>query len=304
MYKIVVTNNQEFSKEQRQRLESLGDVTYYDRLPKNAEEYLERVKNADIICSGTAGLKEAYPYLKNVYVTVAFVSVAFVDLEVLRKNNVTISNAPGANRHAVSEWIVFMMLFLLRNFDDSLNRVETYRKKGNLPPITKGLAGNKVIILGKGNIGTRVGEIAKALEMDVDYFQRGHDLIKKVANADVVVDTLGANATTQGLLDRKFFYSMKSGSCFVTITGPKIVDYDAMIEAVDSGRLAGAASDCGSILVGDTEDPIYQRLLKHPKIYVTPHIAYNSEMARKTGANIMIDNVEAWIKDKPQNVLN
>ena len=96
---------------------------------------------------------------------------------------------------------------------------------------------------------------------------------------------------------------MKQYSYFVTVTRSEIVDEDALIDALDNGHLAGAASDCGGILVGDTDDPLYQKMLNHPKVLVTPHIAYNSEKSRKTGADIMIDNVEAYIKGKPQNVV-
>ncbi len=302
MTKIVVTNNQDFTEAQKQWLDSLGEVTYYDSLPQTAEEYLERVKGADVICSGTAGLKEAYSKLKDVYVTVAFVSVTFVDLDVLQKNNVVISNAPGANRHAVSEWVIGMMILMTRNLDRFLNSTEKYRKDGGLPPITPGLASRKLTILGHGNIGTRVGEVAKALEMEVTYFKHGDNLENSVKDADMVVDSLSTNSSTKGLLDDKFFKSMKHGSYFITVTGPEIVDYDAMLQALNDGGLAGAASDCGSILVGDTDDPLYQTLVNHPKVYVTPHISYNSEKARQTGADIMIDNVEAWIKGKPQNV--
>jgi len=303
MTKIVVTNNQDFSEEQKQRLESLGEVTYYDTLPKDGAEYLDRVKGADVICSGTAGLQDAYQQLKDVYITVAFVSVAFVDVNVLKKNNVTISNAPGANRHAVSEWIMAMTTLLMRNLPDALNREETYRHDGSLPPITPGLAGNKITILGQGNVGKRVGELAEVYGMQVSYFKRGDDLNASVKNADVVVDTLSSNTTTHRLLGAGFFSSMKQGSYFVTVTRDEIVDEDAMLEALDNGRLSGVASDCGGILVGDTEDPLYQKLLAHPKVLVTPHISYNSEMSRKMGANIMIDNVEAWINGKPQNVV-
>jgi glycerate dehydrogenase len=299
--KIVVTNNQYFTEEQKKRLEKLGDVTYYHSLPSK-EEYIERVKGADIICSGTAGLKEAYPELKNVYVTVGFVSVSFVDLEVLKNNNVTISNAPGANRHAVSEWVIGMMIIMIRNLDRFLNSSEAFRKDGNLPPITEGLADKKITILGHGNIGTRVGEIAKALEMKVSYFKRGDNLKKSVKDADVVVDTLSTNPTTKGLLGEKFFKSMKKGSYFITVTGPEIVDYDALLKALNENKLAGAASDCGSILVGATDDPLYQELQKHTKVYVTPHVSYNTQKSMQTGAEIMIDNVEAWLNGKPQNV--
>lgn len=304
MPKIVVTNNQDFTEAQKQRLESLGEVTYYDPIPQTAEEYLERVEGADIVCSGHAGLKDAYPKLHDVYVTVTFVNVSFVDTAVLSKNHVTISNAPGANRHAVSEWIMFMMLLMMREFDDSLNRTKTYRQNGAIPPLTPGLGDRKLTILGQGSIGKRVGDLATAFEMQVSYFKRGDDLKAAVKNADVVVDTLSTNPTTAGLLNAEFFAGIKQGARFITVTGPQIVDYDALLAALDSNHLAGAASDCGNILVGDTDDPLYQKLAQHPKMQVTPHIAWNSEKAARTGADIMIDNVEAWLAGKPLHLVN
>ena len=156
MPKIVVTNNQDFTDEQKQRLDSLGDVTYYDTLPKDGAEYLERIKGADIICSGTAGLQDAYTELKDVYVTVAFVSVAFVDVDIMKANGVTLSNAPGANRHAVSEWVLGMIILLTRNLYPTINRKETFRINGSLPPITLGLAGRNITILGQGYVGRSI----------------------------------------------------------------------------------------------------------------------------------------------------
>jgi len=302
--KIVVTNNQDFSREQKQRLESLGDVSYYDALPQSGEEYLERVKGADIICSGRAGFVEAAPYLENVYITVGFVNVSFVDATMLAANGVTLSNAPGANRHAVSEWIMFMALYMSRQFGSFLNSTEHFRENGNLPPITQGLADTNITILGNGKIGKLAGELAKAFEMKVTHFKRGDDLLASVQNADLVVDVLSTNSSTKNLLSTEFFGGMKQGSHFITVTGPEIVDYNALIQALDRGKIADAASDCGNILVGDTSDPLYKKLLSHPKIHVTPHISYNSEKARKTGADTMIDNVEAYISGHPQNVVN
>lgn len=304
MPKIVVTNNQDFTEEQKERLESLGDVTYYNTIPQDAEEYLDRVKGADIICSGAAGLKDAYAQLKDVYITVSFVSVAFVDIAILKSNNVTLSNAPGANRHAVSEWIMAMTILLMRNLYDAINREETYRKDGNLPPITRGLAGRTMVVLGRGHVGSRVGKLAEAFGMEVAYFKRGDDLHASVQDADIVVDTLSANPSTLKLLNEAFFNAMKSGSYFITVTRAEVVDEDALLAALDDGHLAGAASDCGGILVGDASDPLYQKMLHHPKILTTPHIAYNTEMSMKTGNDIMIDNVAAWMSGRPQNVVS
>lgn len=302
--KIVVTNNQDFTEEQKSRLESLGDVKYFDNAPQSEEEYLERISGADIVCSGTAGLKDAYRQVKDKYVTVSFVSVAFVDLDVLTQNDVKISNAPGVNRHAVAEWVMYSMLLLMRQFNDALNRTESYRQNGAFPPLTKGLADRNLTILGKGKVGSQVGKLADTFGMNVRYFKRGDDLSDSVSNADIVVDTLSSNESTHGLLGREFFASMKRGSYFVSITRSEIMDEDALIEVLDQGHLSGAALDCGGILVGDTEDSYYKKLLDHPKIFVTPHISYSSEMSAKVGNDIMIDNVSAWVAGKPQNVLN
>lgn len=300
--KIVVTNNQDFTESQEKRLESLGEVTYYDSFP-DGEEYIKRVKDADIICSGAAGLKDAYRELKDVYITVSFVSVAFVDLDVLKSNNVKLSNAPGANRHAVSEWVMFMMLLMMRKFNESLDRQETYRRNGAVPPLTEGLADRNIVILGYGKVGRQVGKLAEAFRMNVSYFKRGDDLNDSVKSADVVVNTLSSNASTQKILNQDFFNSFQQGSYFIDIARAEITDEEAMLRALDEGRLSGVATDCGGILVGDTGDPYYKKLLSHPKVFTTPHISYSSEMSAKVGNDIMIDNVEAWISGHPQNIL-
>lgn len=300
--KIVVTNNQDLTPEQKIRLNSLGDVTYFDTTP-NGDEYLQRIEGADIICSGTAGLQDVYAQLKDVYVTVNFVSVAFVSTEVMRKNGVTISNAPGANRHAVAEWIIWMMLTMLRKFDTALNREETYRKNGSLPKLQESPSDKNIVILGAGNVGKQVGKVAEALNMNVTYYKRGDDLLESVKNADVIVDTLSSNPSTQKILGKEFFQALKKGSYLITVSRSEITDEDAMLAALDDGTLAGVATDCGGILVGDTEDAFYKKMLAHPKICATPHIAYSASKSLDLGNDIMIDNVEAFIKGKPQNIV-
>jgi phosphoglycerate dehydrogenase-like enzyme len=72
---------------------------------------------------------------------------------------------------------------------------------------------------------------------------------------------------------------------------------------LNSEQLAGAAMDCAGILVGDTDNPYYKKFLDHPKVVVTPHVSYNTHLSMETGADIMIDNVEAYINGKPQNLV-
>jgi phosphoglycerate dehydrogenase-like enzyme len=198
---------------------------------------------------------------------------------------------------------MYMVLDLMRSFSSFVNTKERFRKDGHLPPLTKGLAGNKMVILGQGNIGRRVTELAKAFEMQVSHFKRGDDLVESVEDADIVVNVLSSNPSTAKLLNEQFFNGMKKGSYLIDVTRAEIVDEDAMLKALDDGHLAGVASDCGGILVGDTEDPLYKKLLAHPKVLVSPHVSYNTPMSMKLGADVMIDNVEAYIKGEPQNVV-
>lgn len=301
MKKIIVTQEMDFSPDQRERLKKLGDVTFYDDRAKSPEEWLERCKGADVICSGIFGVRQKIHELANVFVSLPFVGVGWIDKENLKKNNIAVSNSPGCNKDAVSEWIIAMMLNLLRELPGFIRT--TNLPKGELPKIKLSLTGKKVCILGKGNIGSRVGKICEAFDMKVAYFRRGNDLYKSVKDADVVVDCLGSEKGTEGILDKKFFSSLKKGSYFITVTGPKICDVDAMLEALDKEILAGAAHDAGGIQVGDVYDPFYQKLLKHPRVLITPHIAYNTDVTARVSNDMMIDNVEAWLKDKPINLV-
>jgi phosphoglycerate dehydrogenase-like enzyme len=299
---IVVTEPLGFFPDQIKRLKSLGDVTFYDDLPKSPEEWVERCSGAEIVCSGKLGLKEKLYEIKNTFFSLPFVAVGWIDKEKLKKSGNTVSYSPGCNRHAVSEWIVAMMLIMLRKFNKLLNTERLKEKRALLS--YKGLSGKKVIILGKGYIGTRVGRVCKALEMEVDYFERGDNLHEVVKDADVIVNVLSKNDTTTGILGKTFFSSLKKGKYFITVTSQKIYDSDAMLEAFGKGVLVGIADDAGGIIPGAIDDPYYEKLVKHPNVLTTPHMAFQSDTTVKIAGDMMIDNVEAWIKGKPINVVN
>jgi phosphoglycerate dehydrogenase-like enzyme len=191
-----------------------------------------------------------------------------------------------------------------RDFNEYLNTHKIIRVNGSLPPVTPGLVDKNITILGYGNVAKQTTKLAEVYGMNVSFFKKGDDLHQSVKNADIVVDTLSSNSTTYKILDKDFFNSMKDGSSFISVTRSENLDEDALIQALDNGKLNKACLDCGGVLVGDTEDTYYQKLLAHPKILVTPHIAYSSEKSLEMGNSVMVENVEAYVKGKPQNVLN
>lgn len=299
--KIVVTGPMDFYPDQIERLESLGDVTFYDDQPKSSEEWVKRCEGASIVCSGKYSLKEKIYEISDVFFSLPFVGVGWLDKERLNENNTTVSYCPGCNKYAVSEWIIAMMLLLLRGLT-KLIKVKSLEEKTASKKYL-GMAGREVCVLGKGNIGSRVIAVCEAFDMKVTCFKRGDDLLQLVGSADIIVNTLSTNPTTIGLLDKKFFNSLKKGSYFITVTSSKTYDSKAMLEALDKGILAGVADDAGSILPGNVEDPYYTELLGHPKVLTTPHISYQSDVTVRVSNDMMIDNVEAWIEGKPINLL-
>jgi glycerate dehydrogenase len=299
MPKIVVTQPMYFLPRHRERLNALGEVTYHDEIAKTPEEWIARCQDYDIICTSIFGIRDKWQELHDAFVSLPFVGVGFFDSEKLRANNVTVANSPGCNRHAVAEWIIGMMILMGRKLDVLVN-IKELPLGSNVP--TFGFAGKNVTILGKGNIGGRVGIICEALEMHVTHFRRGDDLQTKVKDADVIIDTLSTNPETKGLLNDEFFAWLKDGAMFITIA-IDTVDIPAMIAALDSGKLAYAAHDAINIQIYDTSDPNYQLLASHPNAFATPHIAFNTDVTRRIANDMMIGNVEAWLKGKPENLL-
>lgn len=298
--KIVVTSPMNFLPEQRKRLEKLGEVKIYDTLPKSPDEWMRRTEGFEIICSGKYGLTEKIYERKNVFYSLPFVAVGWIDKEKLKKAGNTVSYSPGCNSHAVSEWIISSILFLMRKFNRLVNTNKLTDKAGS--PDYLGLAEKKACVLGRGHIGSKVGKVLKSLGMGVSYFGRGDNLIQGVKNCDIVVNTLGSNETTKGLLDKKFFNSFSGKTFFVTVTSLKIYDSKAMLAVLKKGKLLGVADDCGSILPGDYNDLYYKKLSKNPKVIATPHISYQSDVSIRISNDMLIDNVEAWIKGKPINL--
>ena len=296
MKKITIAGDFPFSDEQKVRLESLGDVKYITF--SSSEEWFDGVQGSDVILSDGDYLLENLDKLNNVFITYPYIEVGAFDSEKLKENGVLVANTEGSNKSSIIQWVTFMVLSLFRKFPSYLNTTEKHDFVLN-----QSLKDKKALIVGKGSIGTGVGEVLEALKMDVSYFERGNDLKAKSVDADLIINSLNCNTSSKNLLNEDFFMSLKPGSYYVTFARPYTYDIDGVLKSIDAGILAGAGIDCDPEEPFDTENEFYQKCLKDEKVLVTPHVAFATKEASARGREVAIQNIEVYLKGTPQNIL-
>lgn len=298
MKKIALDGDFNFTDEQLTRLNAVGQVEKINA-SSTGEEWLHAVQGYDVICTWGDNVLENADKLKDVLITYPYTELGSFDSSELAKKNVYIANSRGGNRKSIVEWVMFMVLSLYRKFPVFLRTTEQYPFTS-----TDSLEGKKVLIVGHGTIGTEAGERCESFGMEVDYFNRGDNLIDKAEKADIVLNTLNCNPTSENLLDADFFSRMKKGSYYVTFSRPYTYDIDGLIAAIDAGTIAGAAIDCDPEPLFDVSNDFYKKCLTNEKILVTPHVAGVTGQAFANNLEVMVENVEMYLKGTPINLLS
>lgn len=265
----------------------------------DADELVKRTEGADILCVDWAPIDAAIPKMKPgiLLVSLPFTGVGFLPLKEAADKGIKFANSPGFSTESVAEFGIGLMIGCLR-------KIYQYNKYQTKPEVEPSLYGKTLTILGAGRIGKLVGKLAETFGMKVVLWKRGDSLEGALKPADVVYCALPLSEETRNILGEKQFAAMKKGAYFVTTSHNKIYDHDALLKALDNGHLAGAAMDAEGTNIGDYNSELYQKFGKHPKVLLTPHVGSKSDYAIKRGYDMMIDNVEAFVKGKPINLVN
>jgi phosphoglycerate dehydrogenase-like enzyme len=295
--KIALAGDFNFTEEQSARLNKIGKIEKLETSSTDTD-WLKAVQGFDVICTWGDHVLANLTKLENVLVTYPYTELGSFDSEALAKRNVYVANARGGNRKSIVEWTMFMILSLYRQFPLFLRTTKQFPFTS-----TESLEGQRVLIVGHGTIGSEVGERCESFGMIVDYFNRGDDLAAKVSKADVVINALNCNPSTENLLNDKFFAGMKKGSYYVTFSRPYTYDIDGLIKAIEAGIVAGAAIDCDPEPLFDVSNAFYKKCMSNDKILVTPHVAGVTKQAATNGLEILVQNVEAYLSGKPQNII-
>ncbi len=251
----------------------------------------------------TASLLEAATKLK--VVGRAGVGVDNIDLAAAKSRGVTVVNAPVSTTLAVAELTFGLLLALTRE----IPRADSSMKQGQwLKKELEGveLHGKTLGILGMGRIGAEVARRARAFGMDVLGYDpllspeeiRGRvaepvDRDELLARADFISLHLPLTPETRGLLDADQFAKMKDGARIVCAARGGIIDEAALLSALESGKIAGAALD-----VFESEPPGGTDLVRHPKVIATPHVGAQTAEAQSRAAEDIAHEVLNALKGK------
>ena len=204
------------------------------------------------------------------------VGVNNIDVAYASQRGVRVLNVPGVNAATVAEHTLGLLLLLVRGMYQLVREV----KRGNWAYrdhyAGRELRGLQLGIVGRGAIGTRVAGAAGELGMAVRYAQRHPNdrepnclpLEELLSTSDVISLHVPLTEETRGLLDTAAIASMKPGSFLINTARGELVNAPALLNALDTGRLAGYGSD---LLSGEGE--VQQRLIDQPNVLITPHAA-------------------------------
>lgn len=285
------------------------EVVYYDTRVTDTETLIERGKDADIIAVSNLPLNaDVIDGCKNLkMLSVAFTGVDHIALDACRRNGVLVSNCAGYSTAAVADLVFGLLISLYRNIP-ACN--EVVRREGTKDGLVEfELEGKKFGVVGTGAIGLRVAAIAQAFGCEVLAYSRTKkdvpgitytDLNTLLSQCDIVSLHTPLNDSTRGLIGKEQLALMKKNAVLINTARGPVVDSQALAEALNEERIAGACID-----VFETEPPVKKDhpLLNAKHVIATPHVAFATKEALVKRAVIVFDNITAWLNNAPQNVM-
>ena len=288
-------------------LEAFGKLTIYDRT--SADELIKRAQK----CRLKEEELKQLPKLK--YIGVLATGYNNIDTEYAHKHEIVVSNIPSYSTESVVQ-MTFAHIF---NITNQVSHYASEVKAGqwsqnpdfcywNTP--LQELAGRTLGIIGLGNIGMRVAQVAHCLGMDVfaltskekDQLPTGVQkttLEGLLGVADILTLHCPLSPDTYHLINEERLAMMREGAILINTSRGALVDEQAVANALESGRLQAYGAD-----VMSKEPPLADNpLLRQAHAYLTPHIAWATLEARQRLIKTGIENVKAFVEGQPQNVV-
>ena len=288
--------------------EMLGNVVKYDF--SSSEEVPDRVADADVIVLNKVKVNEQTISTANnlKLVCVTATGTDNLDKEYLAKRKIEWRNVAGYSTESVAQHTFAMLFYLLeklRYYDDYVKEGRYVNDKifTHFAEQFCQINGKTWGIIGLGNIGKRVADIAKAFGANVIYYstsgkntQEGYarvDFDTLLTSSDIISVHAPLTPETEQLIDKCAFAKMKPSAIFLNVgRGPIVVEKD-LADALEKGQIRAAGLDvlCKEPMCSD--NPLLH-IKDSRKLLITPHIAWASVEARTTLMNIILGQIQEW----------
>jgi D-3-phosphoglycerate dehydrogenase len=273
----------------RTKLEAeVGEVVYNPTgRPLSSDELLELIPGCDGYIAGLDAIDRAVINGSDKLRVIARygVGVDNVDLDAARERGIVVTNTPGANSASVAELTVGLILSLGRKIPEAVQAA----KKGEWPRMTGiSLEGKTIGLLGFGAIAKNVARRLAGFDCDVIAYHPSYDIATAeslgvqlrpeedlIREADFLSLHLPLNPESRGMVNSEFLGKMKPGAFLINTSRGELIDEEALFEALQSGRLQGAALDAFSKQPPDPGNP----LLAMPQVIATPHMGAHTDGA-------------------------
>jgi len=299
------------------KLFNLGEVVLHDRTP--ADKIKERSLDADVLITNKTPLTEEtindLPHLK--YIGVLATGYNIVDTSAAKRRNIIVTNVPAYSTMSVAQLTFALLLELCHHVQKHSDSVMEGKWAESVDfcnwdfPLIE-LSGKTLGIIGFGNIGKKVADIATVFGMNIiaasrhetDQSERKNfrwaEINEVLAQADIVSIHCPLLPETKGLINADSLKRMKRSAFLLnTSRGPVVVEPD-LADALNNGIIACAAIDVLSIEPPLKDNPLF----KAKNCLITPHIAWATKEARGRLMDIAVNNLAAFINGKRVNVVN
>ena len=291
----------------------MGELTVYERTAP--EDTVTRTAGAEVVLTNKVLMSREViaqlPELK--YIGVLATGYNVVDIEAAKERGIVVTNVPAYSTESVAQMVFAHLLTVT-------NRTEHYAEQNRAGRWSRSqdfcywdttmteLAGKTFGIVGLGNIGQRVAQIALAFGMKVKALSSKEVLpngIEKVGLDELLsaVDVLSLHCpltkNTHHLINKDTLRKMKPSAILINTGRGPLVDDEAVADALAEGRLAAFCADVLTNEPPTADNP----LLQQPNAYITPHIAWATVEARARLIKVATENVRCFLNGKPQNVV-
>ncbi len=298
--------------------ERFGEVDYYPNTV--AENTAERVKDADIIIVNKAPMNEStLKDAPNVKLICLF-ATGFdnVDLAYCRSRGIGVANVVNYSTAAVVQHTLLLALALEEKlaFYDDYVKSDTYANQDRFSNFDRPFGefeGKTWGIVGMGNIGRKVAQVAQALGCKVIFYSASGksscteyervEFDELLAQSDILSLHCPLSDRTRGLINKEAFSKMKKTAILVNVARGPVVDTQALYDALTEGQIAAAGLDVLEKEPISKDNPL-GRIKDSTKLIITPHMAWASTEARMRLVDEVVKNIQAYLDGEERNIVN